>query len=132
VSVSRRRFLAWFAAFGAALVAGLWFTWPAGRGNAMSLGRRLMRAHQTPERKLLAFFSYLKIPDEVARQYVSDYRAQVHDVGRFSELGDDFYTRFLLSTDFFQEGANESSTLGYVSIYGPTITPCYNPLAKLD
>ncbi|MEO6708697.1 MAG: hypothetical protein ABI054_08050 [Planctomycetota bacterium] len=130
--MSRRRFLAWSAAFGASLVAGLWFSWPAGRGNALSLGRRLLHAHQTPERKLLAYFHYLKIPDEVARQYVSDFREQVHDVGRLSDLEDDFFTRFLLSTDFFQNGADESRTLGYVSIYGPTITLCYNPLAKLD
>ncbi len=129
---SRRRFLAWTATLTAALVVGVIYRWPGAREGASSLARRLMHAHQTPQRKLVAYFDYLKIPDALADQYVGDYRTHVHDIGRLSELDDDFYTRFLLSTDFFQNNADESLTLTYVAIYGPTITLCYNPLAKLD
>jgi len=35
--------------------------------------------------------------------------------------------QFLLSTDFFQEGMNESRTIKYVLYYDPYINPCYTP-----
>lgn len=130
-TTTRRRFLAWGAG-AAAVGAGVLYAWPGMRDRASSWTLRLARAHRTPERKLLAYFDYLQIPDEVAETYVADYRARVRDVGRLSELGEDFYTRFLMSTDFFQNGADESRALSYVALYGPTITPCYNPLARLD
>jgi hypothetical protein len=129
---SRRRLLIGSVVLVAGLVVGAFSALPSARERARTLGRRLSRARLTPKQKLLEFFGYLKISDEVADEFISDYRAHVRDVGRMSELGEDFYTRFLLSTDFFQNGADESRALTYVAIYGPTITPCYNPLARLD
>lgn len=35
--------------------------------------------------------------------------------------------QFLLSTDFFQEGMDESRTIKYVLYYDPYINPCYTP-----
>jgi hypothetical protein len=131
VNASRRKLLVWTAALGAGLAAGAFALFPVVRVNARSWASRLARSGSTPKAKLLRHFSYLKISDDVAERYVADYRAHVRDVGRLSELGDDFHTRFLLSTDFFQHGADESRPLEYVAIYGPTITLCYNPLAKL-
>jgi hypothetical protein len=128
---TRRRFLV-FGAGAAAVGTGAVFLWPGLRERVSTWGLRLARASQTPERKLIEHFDYLHIPDDVARSYVADYRANVRDVGRLSELGSDFFTRFLMSTDFFQNGADESRTLSYVACYGPTISPCYNPLARLD
>lgn len=132
MNASRRRFLIWSAALTTAVAAGVLWKWPRARESASSFAQRLLRARQTPEKKLLAHFDYLKIPDEVAQHYVTDYCARVRDVGRLSDLDDDFYTRFLLSTDFFQHDGDESRTLAYIAIYGPTITLCYNPLARLD
>lgn len=132
MNASRRKFLAWTAALGAGLVGGALALFPAARENARSWAARLAHSGSAPKAKLLAHFDYLKISDEVAERYVADYSANVREVGRLSELGLDFYTRFLLSTDFFQHGADESRALEYVAIYGPTITLCYNPLAKLD
>jgi hypothetical protein len=126
---TRRRFLIWGAAAGVAALGIGALCKPAG---FRSLLQRLAHARQSPQSKLIAYFAYLKISEDVADHFVADYRKHVHDVGRLSELDDDFYTRFLLSTDFFQNGADESRALGYVAIYGPTITNCYNPLAKLD
>ena len=132
MNAARRRFLIWTGALGAALVVGTFYGLPGVRENAGSWARRLAGARRTPQSKLLTYFHYLKIPGNVADSYVADYRAHVHDIGRLSLLDEDFYTRFLLSTDFFQNGAEETRALAYVSIYGPTITLCYNPLARLD
>lgn len=130
-TTTRRRFLA-FGAGAAAVGAGAVFLWPGLREKASAWADRLAGARRTPEQKLIEHFDYLHIPDDVAQRYVADYRANVRDVGRLTELGSDFYTRFLMSTDFFQNGADESRTLAYVACYGPTISPCYNPLARLD
>lgn len=35
---------------------------------------------------------------------------------------------FLLSTSFFQTGADESKPLQFIAYYDPYRTPCYNPL----
>lgn len=40
---------------------------------------------------------------------------------------DDIVSKFLLSTDFFQENMNENRTIKYVLYYDPYINPCYNP-----
>ncbi len=36
--------------------------------------------------------------------------------------------RFLLSTDFFQHGADTSRRIGYARFYDPYVSVCYNPL----
>ena len=41
-------------------------------------------------------------------------------------------TTFLMSTDFFPNGARESRPLRYVMLYHPYRTPCYNPLARVE
>jgi hypothetical protein len=39
--------------------------------------------------------------------------------------------QFLLSTDFFVNGEDESKPLRFVFVYDPRFTPCYNPLTNL-
>jgi len=108
------------------------FAVPGTRRTLFSLPARLWSARRSPAQKLLAHFHYLSIPRELAERYVAEYRVHVRDIGRLDYAGDDFYTRFLLSTDFFQNGGDESRTLSYVALYGPAITLCYNPLARLE
>lgn len=105
---------------------------PRTRRTLLSLPGRLWGARRSPAQKLMAHFHYLEIAPELAERYVEDYRAHVRDIGRLDYAGDDFYSRFLLSTDFFQNGGDESRTLSYVALYGPMITLCYNPLARLE
>jgi len=38
---------------------------------------------------------------------------------------------FLLSTDFFAKGEDESRPLSFVTLYGSRESPCYNPLMNL-
>lgn len=46
-------------------------------------------------------------------------------------LEDNVVTKFLLSTDFFMHGADESRDLKYLSFYEPQLAPCRNPFAHL-
>lgn len=131
---SRRQFLSWsLAAAGLSVLAlGGSLAVPAWRARTLALARRIWNARRRPTERLLAHFEYLRVPAAVAQRYVDDYSAHVQSLSRTSELREDFYLRFLLSTDFFAHGGDETRELAYVSLYGPSITPCYNPLAKLD
>jgi hypothetical protein len=71
-------------------------------------------------------FDYLSIDDAVIEAYVRD-RA---DGNRRLDLSKE-YPRFLLSTDFFQNGADESRPLAYMSLFDAYVSPCYQPLARL-
>lgn len=46
---------------------------------------------------------------------------------RMKVFRDKLTSKFLLSTDFFQEGMNENRTIKYVLYYDPYINLCYNP-----
>ena len=75
---------------------------------------------------LREYFSYLEFDDSVATQFVLDYARHygpVEDAGRF-------FATFLLSTDFFENGQDESRPLQYVALYGPMLNPCLNPLGQ--
>jgi hypothetical protein len=65
--------------------------------------------------------------------YLADYQKVYGPVNRFSIVRPDFYTRFLLSTDFFQRGGDAGATaepLRYVRLYEPTLAACFNPLTQ--
>jgi len=46
-------------------------------------------------------------------------------------LEDNVVTKFLLSTDFFLRGGDESRRIEYLSFYEPRLAPCRNPFAHL-
>ena len=46
-------------------------------------------------------------------------------------LEDNVVTKFLLSTDFFLRGGDESRRIEYLSFYEPRTAPCRNPFAHL-
>lgn len=46
-------------------------------------------------------------------------------------LEDNVVTKYLLSTDFFFHGADESRELKYLSFYDPAAAACRNPFASL-
>lgn len=76
-------------------------------------------------------FADFGIGDELIARFASDHAryagaALRYDVpDRVDPLG-----AFLLSTDFFQNGADASRPLRYVRYYDPYVSPCYNPLAR--
>ena len=50
---------------------------------------------------------------------------------RFQHFEEDVVGKFLLSTDFFWRGADESREIVYVGYYDPYGRPCQNPFARL-
>ena len=73
------------------------------------------------ERKL-ATLSAISLP----LQYFSPYLwlAQGNALRRFE---DNIVSGYLLSTDFFANGANEQREVSYISFYDPYARPCGNP-----
>jgi hypothetical protein len=90
-------------------------------------GSRIVNAVWPPARRIRRHFSYLTFADGTIERFVADFNANIGivPVGTSS-----VYMRFLMSTDFFQHGADESRTIGYALFYEPTITPCYNPFTS--
>jgi len=135
MGLDRRRFLQWVWIGPAALLVG---SNPACRrseseSSAPSADPRLGKGRtQDPERiadELRRRFRYLELDEDSLARYARDY---LHHLGPPSLAGNDLYSRFLLSSDFFQSGADESSTVHYVAFYDPYVTACRNPLARLD
>ncbi len=90
------------------------------RSDALSADSKLGRV-------LRNHFSYLDFDDAVLAAFVRDHETK-H--GPFLPRPDQGpFTRFLASTDFFQQGADESLPLRYVAYYDPYVSPCYNPFS---
>lgn len=85
---------------------------------------------------------YLSLAPGVARQFVSDYKKRyISRFGRQAWMQRQFQIamnhqyfpleQFLMSTDFFQNGADESRTIQYVEYFDRS-KGCANPFANLD
>jgi hypothetical protein len=118
------------ASCGAGFAAGwlIWresLTWIFSRGS-----ERIVALALTPEQRLYAHFRYLQLDPEGVRQYLADYALHQQPLSRYSRLPEDFFTQYLLSTDFFRWGADESRQLHYVAFADPYVSPCGNILAR--
>lgn len=128
--ISRRRWL-----LGAALGLG-----------ALGLARYVLwdKLGSLQPKELAAFlrkeFSYLKLEDDAPERFARVF-VQHDRIGRglLTRLrgGDMTWQqaeltsmghRFLLSTDFFLNGADENRPVRFVAYYDPYITPCWNPV----
>mgnify|MGYP001811968040 CR=1 FL=1 len=75
-------------------------------------------------RRTLARLSVLALPLRFASPY------EVLPMGNpLRRLEDNMVSQFLLSTDFFETGANEDRTPDYVGFNDPAVRPCRNPFA---
>jgi hypothetical protein len=124
----RRSLLAALAALLALLAAALLGRLAPMRWLAQRLGPR--GAQDELRAILLAHFPYLKIGPEVADAWLRDLERREGGLPDPGSLPGDFALRFLLSTDFFQSGADESRPLRYAALYDPWASPCYNPLLR--
>lgn len=79
---------------------------------------------------LLKNFSYLKLSREDVEKYVADYGKRFGRRG--NRLNDAFYTTFLLSSDFFLNGADVNKPVTYLVLHDPARVPCHNPFARYD
>lgn len=138
--VTRRRFLrvAVPATLGGVIAAGLasWGDWLglgrrlrwSGRGWAQT-ARAYSHAWLPPAERIVRHFDYLTLDRAGVERYVREYervfgRAELRHVARNQEL----YTKYLMSTDFFLNGADERRVVRFVALYHPYTTPCWNPL----
>jgi hypothetical protein len=78
-------------------------------------------------RELRSQFSYLKIESNVIDAFVRDFERHRGPWSPGSHAVP--HARFLASTSFFQNGADETTPLRYATYYDPYISPCYNPFA---
>ena len=51
------------------------------------------------------------------------------DRTKFDRTMDELATTFLLSTDFFLNGADENKKVRYITLYNPYASPCWNPIS---
>lgn len=73
-------------------------------------------------RKQLSIMSIVSWP----LQYLSPY-AVLPQGSPIHRLEDNIVSMYLMSTDFFQNGANEKRQIQYLSFYDPYISVCRNP-----
>ena len=119
---TRRRLLQWLGVVGGGLLAG-------GCGPETGSDDDASATSPPPTRLLdLALrqhFSYLSIEPRVIEAFARDLTR--HQGPWNPKTSPAPFTRFLASTDFFQNGADESRTLHYVAYYDPYVSSCYNP-----
>ncbi|MCP4039086.1 MAG: hypothetical protein GY944_28145 [bacterium] len=120
---TRRKLLRVFGIAGGSLVVGSACSEDAPKAPQPAgdlLLRRALRKH----------FHYLKIDEDVIAAFAHDL---TQNQGAWRPATSPRpYTRFLASTDFFQNGADESRPLRYVRYYDPYLSACYNPFAAVD
>ena len=138
-AIPRRRFLTVVAAGAAALAAGIggaaFFDWLGlrtvsrwyGRG-AENYARSYSWFFLEPAERIRRHFDYLTIDEDGLRRFVVDYERRYGKVTpRATAANRVMYTKFLMSTDFFRNGADEGKLVRYVAFYDPYVSPCYVP-----
>jgi hypothetical protein len=73
----------------------------------------------------LATLSFISVP----LQFLSPY-SWLTQGNSFRRLEDNVVSRYLLSTDFFANNANEQRAVSYISFYDPYTRPCGNPFNR--
>ena len=130
--MTRRTFLRVAAAGAVPLVAGslVWrdsVAWLFHRSSA-----RLVAIVRSPEERLRAHFDYLDLDPAGVERYFDDCVRYQPGFSRRMPLHADDYTGYLLCTDFFQNGADETRRIRYVGFFDGSGTGCGNPLARFD
>lgn len=83
-------------------------------------------------RRIKRQLSYLRLDRRGVRDFLSDYAA-AYGASRAETTEDSrLALHFLVSSDFFEHGADESRTIHYVRLYDPYLSPCFNPFARFD
>ena len=89
-------------------------------------GRPFEPPYERLRTELVAALPFLTLP----RETVDAFLASLITAKRTPKDGasPSMVQLFLLSTDFFAHGADESRPLGYAQLYDPYLSPCYNPM----
>jgi hypothetical protein len=129
--MTRRGFLA-IAAATTAVIAGVWSI--ADRVRPESLFTHLRRFEgfgRAPADRLRAHYAWLNVDPQAFDEYLAAYQRVFGRLTRVSIPRSDFYTCFLLCTDFFPKRESQpESAVRYTGFYYPPESPCYNPIAQ--
>src|SRR4051812_1845325 len=93
-------------------------------GSLRTFADEYIAAQRDYESQLRAL-SMVALPLQVASPY-----AWLKPGRALRRLEDNVVSRYLLSTDFFQNGADEGQPVRYVAFYDPYAAPCRNPFAR--
>ena len=74
------------------------------------------------------YYDYLELLPGSVEQFAAAYREHRDRLGSPASTMDGVQ-RFLLSTDFFLQGADERRPVRFVALYAPMVNPCYRPFA---
>ena len=83
-----------------------------------------------PATRLRYRYRWLDIEPAAFDSYVADYERSFGRLDRLSIPQPSFFTRFLLSTNFFAARRPQGKPVAYTTFYLPGATPCFNPLAQ--
>jgi hypothetical protein len=127
---------AWLMMLGAMAATAAGVVAVADKVRPATLAQRFWRLEgfgSLPLDRLRAHYGWLPVEAGVLERYVSDYQRVFGPITRLSVTGEDFFTRLLLSTDFFSRPAGTPSgnaPVRYMGFYYPSESPCYNPIAQ--
>ncbi len=93
----------------------------------MALLERRYR-HMPLASAIVRYYDYLEIVPGSVEQFVAAYEQHRQRLGPPVSTIDGVH-RFLLSTDFFLQGADERKPVRFVVLYAPLVNPCYRPFA---
>jgi hypothetical protein len=123
-----------YAAYFAHRLISVRYGWSRIANYGWSRGREVLSwsrgAHLTVEERLHRRFDFLDLDPAGVRRFVEDYQKHRGRIGRFAPPrypDQEIYHRYLLSTDFFMHGGDESRTVSYMMFYDPYASPCWNP-----
>lgn len=71
--------------------------------------------------------SYLTLADGTLEAFAADHLRFLRKTRRYET--NDLPQQFLMSTDFFQNGADEKRAVKYVAYFDPYMSPCYSPFS---
>ena len=140
--VSRRTFLkVTFPALGAGVLAATGiavFDW-RGMGTYAAWHWRGVRNHAAayryaflpPAESIRRQFSDLTIDEAGLHRFLEDYEKHVGPVKLSNPTANRvLFSKFLLSTDYYRNGADPKKPVHYVAFFDPYVSPCWNPFAS--
>ena len=116
------------------IIAGMGVTVAA--GTTVALARRLARpalagvsdAARELGQHLWARLPSLDIEEAALISFLDDLETHKGPIEPGTRATDKMVQRFLLSTDFFLEGADETRTITYARYHDPYVSICYDPI----
>ena len=102
---------------------------PRLRDHLAATWERYRFRHLSFEEAITRHFHYLDLDPEGVSLFASSYR-KVHGKRRRNLAA--VYLDFLLSSDFFRNGGDESKTVRFIALYAPSDSLCANPCAQFE